>query len=117
MIGTNKGCIYAIHPDTLIPYSNGIHRYDTNNITKMTISIDSQFLVYTDNISCKTTLLYFNGKLWKLIGKGQCHNKAISDFITFGQAQSRLISVGKDMVNICAQVTDFARLFLTQKKI
>lgn len=100
MISTNKGCIYAIDPDTMIPYSNGFYRYSTNKITNMKISIDSKFMIYTDNIF-KTTLLYFDGGLWKCISKGQCHNKPICDFIAFRQVKpkmSRMISIGKDMV-------------------
>lgn len=101
MVGTDRGCIYALDPDILTPYSTEPYRLTTEPITHMTFSEDSRFFIYTDATN-RVILLYFGVRKWALIGKNRFHHKPIVDFVAFKMLStdfSRILSVGEDQVN------------------
>lgn len=100
MVGTDRGCIYALDPDVLTAYSSEPYRFTNEPITHMTFSEDSRFFICSDATN-RVILLYFGVRKWALIGKNRFHHKPMVDFVAFRMLStdfSRILSIGEDQV-------------------
>ncbi|XP_063697731.1 cilia- and flagella-associated protein 251-like [Culicoides brevitarsis] len=100
MVGTDRGCIYTVDPDSLTTYSPEPYRYTNEPISNMTFSEDSRFFMYSD-VTNKVILMYFGVRKWSFVGKNRFHHLPIVDFVAFKMLStdfSRVLSVGEDQL-------------------